>query len=406
MPRRKPADLAPLPEHIVTDPAMLPACLAHLAASEAVAFDTEFVGEDTYRPDLCLVQVATADRLYLIDPLSAGPLGAFWRLLTDPARTVIVHAGREEVRMCRAGVGRPPASLIDLQIAAALVGYPYPIGYAALVQDVVHAHTKKGETLTDWRRRPLTPAQVRYAFDDVRYLIPVWRRLADRYTRLGRESWVAEECAAFVRRAVADDPAVERWRKIKGAGSLDRRGLAVVRELYAWREAVAGRVNRPARVVLRDDLLVEIARRGHATADALGSLRGVPRAELPGIVEAVRRGHALPPDECPEPDEREQDPPHVTLLANLLNVVLSEWCARRELGASIVATSQDLKTLVRAHQPGGALPADYSLARGWRGAVVLPELTAFLTGRRVLRVDDPTARHPIRIEPDDGPVVP
>jgi ribonuclease D len=217
---------------------------------------------------------------------------------------------------------------------------------------------------------------------------------------------VAEECAAFVRRSVADDPAVERWRKIKGTGSLDRRGLAVVRELYAWRETAAARVNRPARIVLRDDLLVEIARRGYATTDALGSLRGVPRAELPGIADAVRRGFAVPPAECPEPDERENDPPHVTLLASLLTVVLSEWCARHELGASIVATSQDLKNLVRAHQPGGALPADYSLARGWRGAVVLPELAAFLTGRRVLRVDDATARHPILIEPDDGPAAP
>jgi hypothetical protein len=91
----------------------------------------------------------------------------------------------------------------------------------------------------------------------------------------------------------------------------------------------------------------------------------------------------------------------VTLLASLLNVVLSEWCARHELGASIVASSQDLKALVRSRQPGGVLPAGYPLARGWRGAVVLPELVAFLTGRRVLRVDDATARHPIRIEPGD-----
>jgi ribonuclease D len=398
MPRRKPADLTPLPEHVVTHPAMLVACLEHLAAAGEVAFDTEFVGEDTYRPDLCLVQVATAERLYLIDPFSAGPLDAFWELLTDPARTVIVHAGREEVRMCRAGVGRPPATLVDVQIASALVGYPYPIGYAALVQDVLRVHAKKGETLTDWRRRPLSPAQVRYAFDDVRYLIPAWHRLADRLRRLGREDWLAEECAAFVRRAVADDPAVERWRKIKGAGSLDRRGLAVLRELYAWREAVAGRVNRPARTVLRDDLMIEIARRGPATADALGRLRGVPRGEVPAILDAVHRANALPPEACPEPDERESDPPHVTLLASLLGVVLSEACARSELGVSIVATSQDLKNLVRARQPGGALPENFPLARGWRRTAVLAELQAFLDGRRVLRVEDPAARHPIRID--------
>jgi ribonuclease D len=384
---------------------MLAECLAHLAAAPELAFDTEFVGEDTYRPDLCLVQVATRERLYLIDPLSAGPLDAFWELLTDPARVVVVHAGREEVRMCRAGVGRPPVNLVDIQIAAALVGFSYPIGYAALVQDVLKVHAKKGETLTDWRRRPLSPAQVRYAFDDVRYLIPVWHRLADRLYKLGREAWVAEDCAAFVRRSVTDDPAVERWRKLKGVGSLDRRGLGVVRELYAWRGAAAARVNRPARTLLRDDLFVEIARRGPTTLDALTSLRGVPRGDPAGILDAVRRAKALPPEECPEPEERENDPPHVALLASLLGVVLSEWCARHDLGVSIVATSQDLKALVRAGQPGGTLPENYPLARGWRGDVVLPELKAFLDGRRVLRVEDPTLRHPIRIEPA-GPSVP
>jgi ribonuclease D len=371
-----------------------------LAAAPEIAFDTEFVGEDTYRPDLCLVQVATTERLYLIDPLSVGPLDAFWELLTDPSRTVIVHAGREEVRMCRAGVGRPPGNLFDIQIAAALVGYSYPIGYASVVQEVLNLHTKKGETLTDWRRRPLSPAQVRYAFDDVRYLIPLWQRLSARLRRLGRESWMSEECAAFIRRAIADDPAVERWRKLKGAGGLDRRALAVVRELYAWREVVAARVNRPARTVLRDDLLVEIARRGPTTSDSLGHLRGVPRHEVSAIMDAVLRAKALPPEECPDPGGRENDPPHVALLANLLGVVLSEWCARYELAMSIVATTQDLKTLVRARQPGGILPEDFPLARGWRRDVVLPELQAFLDGRRALRVEDPTARHPIRIVPE------
>jgi len=399
MARRKPADLTPLPEHVVTHPEMLGECLEHLAAAPEIAFDTEFVGEDTYRPDLCLVQVATRDRLYLIDPLSAGPIDAFWELLTDPARTVIVHAGREEVRMCRAGVGRPPARLIDVQIVAALVGYSYPIGYAALVQDVLQVHTKKGETLTDWRRRPLSPAQVRYAFDDVRYLIPVWHQLANRLTRLGRDGWAAEECAAFVRRALADEPTVERWRKLKGVGSLDRRGLAVARALSAWRESVAARVNRPARTVLRDDLVVELARRPPSSPEAVANLRGLPRGEASAIFEAVRRAMSIPPDQCPEPDEREHDPPHVILLTSLLGVVLSDWCARQELSPSIVATTHDLKALVRASQPDGQLPENYPLARGWRGAFVLPELRAFLDGNRALRVEDPTRRYPIRIDP-------
>src|SRR5881227_1883430 len=116
-------------EQILTRPQELAACCAHLAACRLFGFDTEFVGEDTYHPRLCLVQVATPERLYLIDPLSEeiGPIDAFWKLVVDPANQVIVHAGREEVRLCRLGTGHTPASLFDLQPAAGLTGMIYPL---------------------------------------------------------------------------------------------------------------------------------------------------------------------------------------------------------------------------------------------------------------------------------------
>jgi ribonuclease D len=164
-------------EEIVTQPEELAACCAYLASCPHFGFDTEFVGEDSYHPRLCLVQVATDERLFLIDPLSTGPLDAFWALVVDPARVVIVHAGREEVRLCRLWAGRTPGNLFDLQLAAGLTGLPYPLGHGALVNQVLGIRLAKGETLTEWRHRPLTAAQVRYALDDVRYLIPLWQRL-------------------------------------------------------------------------------------------------------------------------------------------------------------------------------------------------------------------------------------
>src|SRR5215471_10459332 len=123
-------------EQIVTQPEELPELCAHIAAARRFGFDTEFVGEHTYHPHLCLIQVATADRIILIDPLSVGPLDAFWELVVDPANEVIVHAGREEVRLCRLWSGRTPGNLIDLQIAAGLLGLPYPMGHASLVSQV------------------------------------------------------------------------------------------------------------------------------------------------------------------------------------------------------------------------------------------------------------------------------
>src|SRR5437773_253357 len=169
-----------LPEQIVTRPEDVADCCSYLASCPEFGFDTEFVGEDTYYPRLCLIQVATPERLILIDPVTAGPLDAFWKLIVDPAHRVIVHAGREEVRLCRLWTGSTPGNLFDLQIAAGLVGWTYPMGHASLVSQLLGVQLAKAETLTEWRDRPLTRQQIRYAFDDVRYLLPLWQRLAGR----------------------------------------------------------------------------------------------------------------------------------------------------------------------------------------------------------------------------------
>src|SRR5205823_9823478 len=183
VPTRRPA------EEIVTTPEGLAACRAYLTGCPRVGLDTEFVGEDTYHPRLCLVQVATSERLFLIDPLSAGPLDTFWKLVVDPANLVVVHAGREEVRLCHLWSGQIPGNLFDLQIAAGLAGLAYPLGHGALVGQLLKIRLDKGETRTEWRHRPLTRAQIRYAFDDVRYLLPLWERLAVRLEQLGRTAW-------------------------------------------------------------------------------------------------------------------------------------------------------------------------------------------------------------------------
>lgn len=397
MPRRTPK-LPALPEQLVAQPSQLATCLDHLAQSAVIGFDTEFVGEDAYRPELCLVQVATAEKLYVIDPFSCGPLERFWQILTDPAKVVVVHAGREDLRICFFAIGAPPANVFDIQIAAGLAGFSYPVGYAGLIQDLIGHRMNKGETLTDWRRRPLLPAQIRYAFDDVRFLLPAWNGLTERLRKNNRLSWATEEFAGFVQKAVADDTTTERWRKVKGLGGLDRRGLAVAREVFGWREGFARRVNRPPRMLLRDDLIGEIARRSPKTLDDLQSLRGLPRGEPEAILEAVRRAKALHPDELPELETRESDPVHIALLGNLLGVVLADMCSRKKLAANLVATGQDLKAVVRARAAGDPLP-DVTLTRGWRAQAILPELLAILDGTHAIRVAKPSSSAPLAYLP-------
>jgi ribonuclease D len=335
-------------------------------------------------------------RLFLIDPLATGPLDDFWKLLHDPARVVVVHAGREEVRLCRLWSGQPPANLFDLQLAAGLVGLTYPMGHGGLVHELLGVRLSKGETLTEWRRRPLTPEQLRYAFDDVRYILALYEKLSGRLAKLGRLEWAAEEFARLARAVNPDEPAAEeRWRKLKGAGSLDRRKLAVVRALYAWREERAAERNRPARTVVRDDLVVEIARRNPTRPRDLQVVRGLAHRDLDAIVEVVQAARKLSLEECPRLPDRIEDIPQMNLVASVLIAVLGDLCTRARLASNLVASNSDVRALVRARLVGDPIPADMPLAQGWRSQHVLPDLLAVLEGRRLVRVADLKAEAPL-----------
>jgi ribonuclease D len=395
-----------LPEEVVQTPPQLAACCAHLASCPQLGLDTEFIGEDTYHPRLCLVQIATPERLFLIDPLALGPLDALWSVLLDPSHQVIVHGGREEIRLCQLWGGQAPAALFDLQIAAGLVGFPYPLGHAALVQQLLGVRLRKGETLTEWRNRPLTREQIRYAFDDVRYLLPLWAQLRQRLVELDRLAWAEEEFTRLKELAVAtlsglggeqnvDDP---RWRKLRGLRTLSRQQLAIVRELYAWREAEAARANRPPRTILRDDLLVDIARRQPRRERDLYVVRGLPRHYLPALLEVVAHALALPAEAYPPAIEYEPEPPQLTILGYLLSSVFGDLCARLHLAPTLVASNQDLKQLLQAWLRQQAPPADSLLAQGWRAAHILPLLLEVLAGRCRVRVAAPHSATPLAYE--------
>lgn len=382
-------------EEIVSRPEELADCCAFLATRAHFGFDTEFIGEETYHPRLCLVQVATDDRLFLIDPLSAGPLDAFWKLVVDPGRIAVVHAGREEVRLCRLWTGLPPGNLFDLQLAAGLAGLAYPIGHGNLVGQVLGIPLAKRETLTDWRSRPLTPAQIRYAFDDVRYLLPLWRRLTARLEAANRLEWVREEFRRLVATADPEEESLaEKWRKLRGLGSLDRRRLAVVRALYQWREETAAQTNRPVRAICRDDLLIEIARRNPQRDRDLHVVRGLPKRDLADIVRVATQAREMPPEQWPTAVDRDQDAPQVVMVTAVLNAVLADLCARRGLAQGLAATSNDVRQLVRSRYNEEPLPASSALAGGWRAAHILPELLDILEGRRSIRIADPAAATP------------
>jgi len=391
--------MAQLQRSMVTTAAELAECCNYLAGCLVIGMDTEFVGEHTYHPNLCLIQVATPQQLILIDPLTVGSLERFWALVVEPKRTVVVHAGREEVRLCKLLYGAVPANLFDVQLAAGLVGMAYPLGYGNLVRELLRVNLRKRETLTEWRERPLSQEQIDYAYDDVRYLLPLWNKLTDRIDRLERTNWAREEFERLTQTPLVEEEAViEKWRRLKGISSLSRRQLTAVRELFLWREEVALRTNRPPRTIVRDDLLVEIVRRHPTTEKDLQSVRGLPRRDLPSIMSALERARHIPADDMPETVDRVQDPPKVALVGGVLQAVLGDVAVRRQVAPNLIASSSDVRELVRFRVNGESLPRHSPFAHGWRAKDILPELDAVLHGRRGVRIADLQAESPFAVE--------
>jgi ribonuclease D len=397
------ADDAPGDFTVVTTDTQLRELVRRLADQPHVAFDTEFVSEHTYRSQLCLLQVAAPGVLAVVDTLAVPELEPFWRLLAEPGRTTVVHAGREEMGFILHAIGTRPSSLFDVQVAAGLVDHDYPAGYAAIVRRFLSLPTNKGETRTDWRKRPLSAAQLEYAVDDVRHLERLWRTLGERLERLGRTAWMDEEMKSW-QDDVEESFVRKRWRRVSGLNGLSRRELALVRELWHWRDLVAGERDMPPRRVLRDDLLVELAKRKSADEHDIGAVRGMQRSDLRhimrGLTEAVQRGLDVPEDECPGGEKHRAPPPQVAMLGQFLATALAGMCRQMSLAPALVGTSGDMRDLL-SHKLGyHAGDREPLLAAGWRRHVVGDLVDDLLAGRASLRIGDVRSHDPLVIERD------
>lgn len=369
-----------------------------MEATPWVAFDTEFVSEYTYYPELCLIQVATPEGLWVVDPVELSDLNPFWQALCEGDHLTIVHAGREEILFCQRAVQATPKHWFDAQLAAGMVGLEYPASYGKIIQKLLDQRLTKGETRTDWRRRPLTRAQLEYALNDVIYLKPVHAALVDRLEDLGRRAWFAEETTAWQYRVLEVDTK-ERWRRVSGAGNLSAKKLAIVRELWQWREAEAQRRDVPVKRVLRDDLIVELARRDSASVDQIRAIRGMQRRDLsvhvPALAKCIQAAAGQRVDTGRNP--RKELPRQVDAIAQFLNTALASICREQAISPQIVGTVQDVKDLVidRLELGGSTQP---KLLSTWRREFAGEALIEAIDGKLSLRIGDPRSEFPIRLD--------
>ncbi|HAY78306.1 MAG TPA: ribonuclease D [Planctomycetaceae bacterium] len=387
-------------ENITTDSQLREFC-KKLSDSKLIGFDTEFVSEDSYRPHLCLIQVACAHGLAVIDTIALPEVGAFWEAITQPGHRTIVHAGREEFRFCWQATGKRPNDLFDTQIAAGMIGMEYPAAYGSLMSKLVGKTIPKGETRTNWRNRPLSERQIDYALKDVVYLEDLYQTLTSKIEALGRATWVQDEFQAW-QDLVEEAESSERWHRLGGLSNMSRRSLAVARSLWQWRERTAQSRNSPPRRVLRDDLLVELAKRKTADPKRIRALRGMDhrgvQKSLPEIAACIQEALAISDDDCPASIRSGKSNQQANLLSQFLTVALSSICRDAKIAPSIVGTVQDMRDLVAYHlKPDSAAPP--KLASGWRAEIVGNVIEQLMHGQLAMHVTSPQAEQPLGISP-------
>ena len=363
--------------------------LDHLRSVGSFAYDSEFIGEMSYVPKLCLLQVATTSRIALVDPLLDLDLSPFWDLVADPSIEKIVHAGQQDLEPVFRLVNKSPANIFDTQIASGFAALAYPSALSKLVRQLLGIRIGKGFTFTHWDDRPLSPVQMRYAADDVRFLPAMRAELATRLAGLGHASWASEESENLCDAELYNFDPHKDFYRIRGAGSLEPKGLGVLRALVVWREAAARQADLPPRSFLRDDILIDLARRPVRSLPDLDRVKGLPRpVELQHgqeILDATLGALALPSAELPHPPKAVEESPAEKFRIDSLWSAAQGLCMGLGIDPAVAATRGDVSRLYK----GLAHHEDLSslrLMRGWRGAALGEPLLALLKGEANLQV--------------------
>lgn len=395
------------PPEIVADQQTLEAHCRAWRAAGRFAFDTEFIRDETYHAALCLIQVCTDGEAVLVDPTGDLDVDVFWELVTDESVVTIVHAGKEDFEVCLRSTGRLPRNVFDVQIAAGLVGYGYPLSLLRLVEQLLHHRIAKAQTLTDWLRRPLTPEQIRYAIDDVAYLPEIYTRLRKEIKRAGRTPWAREEFKRFEEADFYQRPVEERVLRLKGSSRLDGLGLLVLERLVAWREGWARSRDRPLRALMRDDVLVEVARRRPGQERDLEVMRGFPQARnrkvISELLQVIAEAVQTPRAEWPQPVPRREDSPMTKAVVDLLRAATQSICHEEQLSWSLLGSPQQMRELL--DHVAGRRPEPPALLRGWREEFIGRRLVDLLEGRSEIHLsgwpDNP--RLDVASHPEAGP---
>jgi ribonuclease D len=346
-----------------------------LTASGRIAYDTEFIGEETYWPQLCLIQLASAEEIVLVDPFAIDDCGPVWTMLADPAVEVVVHAGKQDLDIAMVASGLAPTMVRDTQVLAGFAGLPWPVGLTKAISALLKIDVPGGMTFTAWDRRPLSSNQCRYAADDVRYLLKLATILEERIKAHDLDEWAT---AAQAERCTATDGTPDlssQRRRIESGRSLRKGQRAALQKLVETRDALARQENRPPRALIPDQALLGAARQRPEHVAALAAVRGMPKPVVQShgntLLEAIAAARdAEGPTDPPRPTE---GCPFDRVAIDALWHRFAAASMDRGLSPELVCTRSDL---ARWHLGGGG---DWPV-NGWRADALTGILGPHLQG--------------------------
>ncbi len=367
-----------------------------MAEAEFVAVDTEFMRERTYWPKLCLAQVAGPEDAAAIDALAEGiDLAPLDELMANEKVLKVFHAARQDLEIFYLRMNKVPGPLFDTQVAAMVCGHGEAASYESLATRLAKAKIDKSSRFTDWARRPLSERQITYALSDVTHLRVVYEKLEAQLKKTGRLSWIAEEMG------VLNDPATYRadpelaWRRLKPRGASPRM-LAVLKEVAAWRERTAQRIDIPRQRLLRDEQLLEIASHAPKNIEDIAMTRGLGRGFAEGwqgreVLEAVEKAHQIPETDLPVRDRQPEQLRAPGAVVDLLRTLLRLKCEKADVAARLVANSDELDRLAAGKR-------DVAVLKGWRREIFGEDAVNLIEGKLALALD---GEHPklIPVEP-------
>lgn len=363
--------------YIATDQ-QLKNLLQQLDSSEWLTLDTEFIRENTYFPKLCLIQIATENVLACIDPLSIQDLQPLFSWLAEPKRIKVLHSAWQDLELLyHASGGLLPTPIFDTQVAAAIVGMGDQIGYGRLVETCVGVDLEKSQARTDWAQRPLTPEQLEYAIDDVRYLRDVYLFLQHEIRQLGREQWLTKALQRLMDSQTYAIDVQACWQRVRNLQILKPAQLAVLRELAKWREQAAVQQNIPRRWLVNDELLLELARKQPQSLEAIKVLRGMTE-ELANQyavnwLQCIQAGRAVEKANWPQLPKRRKLDAELQLVVDLLMLALQKIAQQHELAPQLIATRPQIEKMLVENRS--------QLAEDWRGALVNDTFQGILQGQ-------------------------